>query len=50
MDRDSFNQGVESAYIEMQAAIDSDDHPCTCRPCQVMRTTLEKLVSFAFGS
>ena len=48
MDNDSFNQGVESAYAEIYAAIDSDDHPriCggNCRPCWVMRATLEEFL------
>lgn len=48
MDNDIFNQGVESAYTEVHAAIESDDHPriCggNCRPCNVMRATLEKFL------
>ena len=48
MANENFNQGKEAAYAEMYAAIDSDDHPriCggTCRPCGVMRATLEKFL------
>ena len=48
MDSESFNQDKEAAYAEMYAAIESEDHPgiCggRCRPCGVMRTTLEKFL------
>ena len=39
-----FQRGYETAYAEIYAAVDSDDHPANCwgcRACGVMRTVLE---------
>ena len=40
----SFQDGYESAYTEIYAAIESEDHPRNCgdcRACGVMRSVLE---------
>jgi len=44
MDSSDYQRGYETAYGEIYAAINSDDHPANCgdcRACGVMRTVLE---------
>ena len=39
-----YRRGYETAYAEIYAAVDSEDHPANCgecRACGVMRTVLE---------
>ena len=48
MESSGYQRSYDAAYVEIYAAINSDDHPKNCgdcRACGVMRTVLENAMT-----